>query len=356
MRKLLFLPIFCSFIVLNTWGQKQPVMVEKTESGSSSFILFPDPQNYSKFDVNQPLFELMTAWCANNVEKLNIQAVLCTGDLVEQNDRPVADGINGNQSSTKQWQSVSKAFERLDHVVPYVLCTGNHDYGHVSAENRMSRFSEYFQPERNNKWNKSLVSVEKNWEGKHTLENAAYEFKLDHWGDMLVISLEFAPRDEVLDWAKKLADSDKYKNHRIIILTHSYLTIGAKHIEKEGYKVTPANYGKTIWERLVYPTPNICMVLCGHSCRVGTIEETVSFRTDKNEAGKDIPQMMFNAQTADGSWNGNGGDGWLRILEFLPDGKTVQVRTFSPLFAISPTTAQYAWRTESYDEFRFEIK
>lgn len=46
--------------------------------------------------------------------------------------------------------------------------------------------------------------------------------------------------------------------------------------------------------------------------------------------------MMFNAQTADGQWHGNGGDCWLRIMEFMPDGKTIKIKTFSPLFALSP--------------------
>jgi len=48
---------------------------------------------------------------------------------------------------------------------------------------------------------------------------------------------------------------------------------------------------------------------------------------------------------------GNGGDGWLRILEFMPDGKTIKVKTYSPFFGISPTTEKYAWRTDGYDQF-----
>ena len=66
--------------------------------------------------------------------------------------------------------------------------------------------------------------------------------------------------------------------------------------------------------------------------------------------------MMFNAQTADGQWHGNGGDCWLRLLEFLPDGKTISVRTFSPLFALSPVTKDKAWRTESWDQFKFTVE
>ena len=65
--------------------------------------------------------------------------------------------------------------------------------------------------------------------------------------------------------------------------------------------------------------------------------------------------MMFNSQTNDGQWHGNGGDCWLRILEFKPDGRTISVRTFSPLFAISHITSEQAWRTASYDQFDFTI-
>jgi hypothetical protein len=61
--------------------------------------------------------------------------------------------------------------------------------------------------------------------------------------------------------------------------------------------------------------------------------------------------MMFNSQNGDGDWNGNGGDCWLRILEFKPDGKTIGVRTFSPLFALSKLTKHLAWRTADYDQF-----
>ena len=43
------------------------------------------------------------------------------------------------------------------------------------------------------------------------------------------------------------------------------------------------------------------------------------------------------------------------ILEFMPDGKTIYVRTFSPLFALSKRTAKYAWRVADYDQFEIKI-
>ena len=75
----------------------------------------------------------------------------------------------------------------------------------------------------------------------------------------------------------------------------------------------------------------------------------------QTDAGKNVQQMTFNAQAMGGGHYGNGGDGWLRILEFLPNGKTVNVKTFSPFFAMSPRTKHLAWRKESFDEFSFEL-
>lgn len=357
MKKIIVLSIclFCLSFSIN--AQTQPVKVELSDKDSYTMIMIPDPQTYIKFDVNQPIFELMIAWVANNIDELNMAAVLCTGDLVEQNDQPVPEGRNGNQTGRQQWENVSRAFERLDNRITYINATGNHDYGYVSAENRFSQFPEFFRPERNVCWKKSLVSVGKNWEGKPTLENAAYEFEMGNWGKVLVVSLEFAPRDEALDWAKNLVNSEKYKDHKVIVLTHSYMNTKGVVYEKENYKVTPANYGQAIWNKLIAPSSTIRMVLCGHSAIADgdDYEKNVSFRVDKNQAGKDVVQMMFDAQTAGGGWHGNGGDGWLRILEFMPDGKTVKVRTFSPFFAISPTTAKHAWRTAPYDQFEFVI-
>lgn len=356
MKNKLTLSMLVLFFILKASAQIYPVRAALSDNNSFSMILLPDPQSYIKFDANQPLFELQTAWATNSLSSLNIKAVLCTGDLVEQNELRIPDGINGNQTSEEQWKAVSRAFERLDNKVPYIICTGNHDYGYRRSENRLSRFPDYFPSERNSSWRNSLVEVGDNYQGIPTLENAAYEFETDTWGKLLVVSLEFAPRDEALNWARMVTEKPRYKDHTVIVLTHSYLAGSGNVIEKENYDVSPANYGKAIWEKLIYPSKNIRLVLCGHECEIADYKDNVSFRTDKNSLGKDVSQMMFNAQTADGQWHGNGGDGWLRILEFMPDGKRIKIRTFSPLFALSPLTSDKAWRTEPYDQFEITIK
>lgn len=349
-KNILLALALCLQVIVAT-AQVYPVRAKLTNQKSFSMILIPDPQSYTKFDANQPLFELQTAWVANSIPSLNIKAVLCTGDLVEQNEIRIPDGRNGNQTSEEQWKAASRAFERLDGKLPYVICTGNHDYGYEKSENRLCHFPDYFPSERNSCWRSTLVEVGLDSRGIPTLENAAYEFITDTWGKLLVLSLEFAPRDEAIDWAKKVTEKEKYRNHKVILLTHSFLDYKGERFVKEDYKVTPANYAEAVWQKLVYPSKNICLVVCGHECNITDYKSSVSFRSDKNASGKSIPQMMFNAQTADGQWFGNGGDCWLRIMEFLPDGKTIKIKTFSPLFALSPLSADKAWRTEDYDQF-----
>ena len=353
----------------DTKGEPQiPVYPALEEEGSFSMIMVPDPQSYVKFAANQPLFELQTAWIAQNIKRLNIKAALFTGDMVEQNNKlisaPLPNEYNGDQTSRQQWETISRGLARLDNRLPYIACQGNHDLGYIAAEYRYSMMPDYIYPERNMAFEKTLVSTGANYEGIHTMENAAFEFHDKAWGDLLIISFEFAPRDEALDWAKGLIESDRFKNHRVIILTHSFLATNGERIVNEGYKLTPRNWAQAVWDKLIYPSKNIKMVLCGHTGNPPKIKDgekvnyqpTTCYRVDKAADGHEVVQMMFNSQNGDGSWNGNGGDCWLRILEFRPDGKTIGVRTFSPLFAQSRLTKHLAWRTDAYDQYLLTIE
>ena len=77
---------------------------------------------------------------------------------------------------------------------------------------------------------------------------------------------------------------------------------------------------------------------------------------NKNSGGKSVHQILFDAQSMGGGHRyGNGGDGWIRILEFFPDGKTVKVKTFSPLFGISPTTQQFSWKNDARNEYTIKF-
>lgn len=331
--------------------------------GSWSVIMIPDLQNYVKWGRNQPIMDLMMAWIEDNLDSLNIKMVVCVGDLVE-NDEKITNDYDGNQTTQQQWEAVSHAFSRLDGKVPYIAATGNHDYSIDRQGNRTSHYSEFFTSERNYLNQKILVQNSRNEQGKPTLENSAYELKGLNGQDYLFMTVEFAPRDTVVTWAKRIADMEQYREHRIVLVTHNYLNAKDEHtagevnwlfwepyaidnvIQKsQKIKLPLANNGKQLWEKLVQPASNIELVLCGHISGEG-------YRSDENVAGKAVHQMLFDAQSMGGGHrHGNGGDGWLRILEFFPDNKTVKVKTFSPFFGASPTSQQFAWKRDERNEY-----
>lgn len=355
--KFILLIIWITGGILSVHAQHRADQQHLTDNKSFSMILLGDPQGYTKYDLNQPLFELCTAWIADNIDSLNIKAVLCTGDIVEQNENIVRNRKMVNQTSREMWNAASDAFARLDNKIPYIISAGNHEYGYLHSENGMTHFPEHITFERNSTWRDICVSSIPNRNGVASLENAAFEFCDPNWGKLLVITSEFAPRDEVLNWAKELITEPSYNNHKVIFMTHSFLRQRtAERIKEEKYAISPRNWSQAVWEKLIEPSTNISLVICGHTGSPGKFEDSVAFRTDKNQIGKNVHQMMFNVQVLGGGWEGNGGDGWLRILEFMPDGKTVKVKTYSPLFGISPSTKHLAHRTGACDQFDIVIE
>ena len=247
MKKLSFF-LLCFLLFISSYSQNKPTLSDKN---SFSMILLPDPQSYTKFDTNQPIFELMTAWVASVKKNLAVKAVLCTGDLVEQNECLVPDNVNGNQTSEEQWKAASRAFERLDHRLPYIICGGNHDYGYKRAENRLCNISKYFPVTRNLLWKDCLVSVCNNAFGVPTLENAAYEFTNKNWGNILVIVLEFAPRDEVLEWAKSLLFALGWIYYRKRVLWCITCQLWKSYLGKTSLSLQKHSYDH-MWSLLLY--------------------------------------------------------------------------------------------------------
>ena len=199
MKNRIILCLGCLLAFLQLRAQVNTNQQHLCNPNSFSIVLLGDPQNYVKYDYNQPVFELMTAWTAHHIDSLRVMAVLCTGDLVDQNECILPPFPRfGNLTSREQWTFVSRAFGRLDNKVPYLISTGNHDYGYTRSETSMTRFPEYFPIERNSLWRKTIVAATNNRNGLPTLENAAMEITDEHWGRILIIAVEFAPRDEVL--------------------------------------------------------------------------------------------------------------------------------------------------------------
>ena len=328
---------------------------------SWTMVVVPDIQSYIRRIHCNGILDMMLTWMVTNKQDLNIQQVLFTGDLVYYNQTGTPQRNVTDLIGKEQWKTTSSLLKRLDGRLPYVLCTGNHDYGERSAENRKTNFNEFFTTDRNPLTREQLIECGPNGFGERTLENSAYEFTAPapDGRKFLIITLQFAPSDTQLKWAKQIADKPKFANHIGIVLTHSYMYANGSRIQEEKYIVNKQHggqAGENIFQKLVYPAKNIRLVVCGHVCAPNDWNKAVGFSLDKNSSGKTVAQMVFNTQAIGGGFSGSGGDGWLRLLEFMPDKKTVKATTFSPYFAISPSTCHMAWKTDAKNEFTFTIE
>jgi hypothetical protein len=288
--------------------QKTPEFVP----GSWSLALLPDTQNYS--EQYPGLFTLQTHWIAKNRDKYNICYAFQLGDIT-----------NGNTPS--EWRHAREAMNELDGSVPYVIVTGNHDYSDFSLHATTGgRLNEYFP-----------FSTFKAWRtfgGTMKGEDVSNTYHLFTAGgiDWIVIALQWDPGDNVVQWANEVLQ--KHADRKAILVTHTYLyPDGSRSDRANKKKGTPEwlphtaedapvnNDGEDLWQKLVRKN-HFALVFNGH-----VSPKESGFLSSTNDHGETTHQMFVNYQMRK-----LGGEGYLRLLEFLPDGKTIHVKSYSPLY------------------------
>jgi len=279
-------------------------------AGSTVFAVVPDTQLYS---LDYPeVFDLQTSWIAQKAEQLDIAYVFHLGDIVQNNTAP-------------EWENASDAMSNLDGVVPYALVPGNHDYGPSgNAATRDTGLNTWF-PFADAAQIKSFGGAYE--PGK--LDNTYHVFKAGGH-DWIAVMLEWAPRDEVVAWANEVMTA--HPDRLGILVTHAYLNnndLRYDHTDDENpqqfnphHYPTPGsiNDGEELWQKLVRHH-RFVMTLNGHVLGDGT-----GYLASVNDHGRVVHQMLSNYQMRD-----VGGEGYMRLLELMPDGRTMHVRTYSPL-------------------------
>jgi hypothetical protein len=286
------------------------------EKGAFTIAVLPDTQNYSEKFPEQYLAQ--TRWIVENRRDRNIAAVLHLGDITN-NNVPI------------EWVNALKAMSQLDGHVPYFMVPGNHDYSEGgSCKDRSTRLNDYFpvQAFRN------LPTFGGTYEREpDRLENSFHLFSAAG-RDFIVLGLEFGPRADVLRWANQVVA--RHKDRAAILITHAYMYYDETRYDwnKYGAKQSwnPHSYpvakstsddvsdGEELWRNLVSKHENFVLTLNGHVLNDG-LGRTVT----ATPAGRDVHQVLVNFQMKP-----KGGDGWLRLLEFRADGKTVQAYDYSP--------------------------
>ena len=251
--------------------------------------MLPDTQFYSK--VYAWIFENQTEWIVQKENEYNIVFVTHLGDIV--------DTYNDNN----QWRNADNAMRILDNKVPYTVLPGNHDmFGNSSAP----IYESYFPASRYENYSY--------WGGSYDPSSAnssspnMNNYQLFSWGgmDFITLSLQYEPPADVLSWADNVLNN--YSNRRAIISTHSYLNPDGSLTDTGGSE---------IYNKVVVPENNVFLVLCGHM--------TESCTRIDNLGGRVVYQLLSDYQDLP-----NGGNGYLRIMEFVPSESTIYVKTYSP--------------------------
>jgi PKD repeat protein len=295
-------------------GAGGPATAE-TPGDPFTFLVLPDTQNYVSSSTNAPIMGQQTSWVVDNREALGLAFVSQVGDLV------------GVESSTVQWERSSQYMATLDTAaVPNTVLPGNHDM--VIGTGEVSRYNQYFPVSRyaNASWNSPTARyggyMGQDQFGPDPVDRQnANNYALFTAGgmDFLLISLEYAPPDAAIDWAKRVLAA--YPERRAILATHSYLnTNGA--LATVVLRGDGGNDGVELWNKLVAPSCSIFLVVAGHA-HDGILGE--ARRTDANSCGKPVHQILSDYQERP-----NGGDGWLRYYTFDPAADQITAVTYSP--------------------------
>ncbi len=281
--------------------------------GSWTLVVLPDTQGYS--ESYPELFKDQARWIVANKDRYNIKYVLHLGDIV-------------NVNTAVQWTNAQTALFMLDGEVPYALAPGNHDFSSFVAP-RSTLFNDFFPLAKYQAW-PTFGGVRE----PGRLENNYHLFRAGGV-DWLVLALEFGPRNGTVAWASQIASN--YPAHKKILITHAYLynddtrydwaTKGASqtwnpHDYPTQNDPDGTNDGEELWRKLVKIHTNWVMTINGH-----VLNDGLGRLSSTNDFGQVVHQMLVNYQMQPLR-----GQARLRLMEFRPDGQTVQIKAYSPYY------------------------
>lgn len=285
--------------------------------GGFTLVVMPDSQKY--VDKRPEIYTLQTGWLAANVERYNLVRLLHVGDITQHN-------------TPREWQAARRAHAVYAGLLPAVYAPGNHDYGvNGKSTSRDSLFSEYI-PLAEYARQPGFGGV---YDGEPERTENSYHLFEAGGRSWLVLALEFGPRDDVLRWANEVVAA--HPDRSVILVTHAYLWPDAvlwdrtiptddpkrpnRGFDRYPFSRLPGGYNDAgdMWRKLVSRHANIALVVCGHICTSAHLAST-------GIHGNTVHQLLVDYQDTP-----IGQNGWLRLLQFLPDGRTVRVRDYSPL-------------------------
>ncbi|MDY6839027.1 MAG: DNRLRE domain-containing protein, partial [Thermodesulfobacteriota bacterium] len=272
-------------IALGVWT------VNPASAEDFTIVVLPDTQKYS---ASYPAtFAAQTQWIVDNKDALNIVYVAHEGDIVD------------TASSTDQWDNADAAMSLLEDPVetglpngiPYGVVPGNHDEPttNYNAYFGVSRFCDTYPTDCRSYYGDGYPSG---------FNDNNYTLFSTSGMDFIVINLAKDPTDDELAWAD--ARLSEFSDRRGIVVSHYIL-------DTDG---TFGGRGQQTYDALK-GNPNLFLMLCGHM-------HGEAMRVEEYD-GNTVYILLADYQDEP-----NGGNGWLRIMEFSPANDEITVTTYSP--------------------------
>ncbi|MBO4548785.1 MAG: metallophosphoesterase [Abditibacteriota bacterium] len=246
-------------------------------------------------DVYPDKFHLLMDGILAKKDLYNIKYVMGLGDIT-------------NRNLPREWELAKEQYDRLTGVIDWGVVIGNHDgskeynaaFGTPEYKASCDGFFE---------------------EGK--IDNS-YRFLTVGQNKYIIFTLEYGPRDEVMEWAGRLIDA--HPECKAVITTHNYLfRDGTTMDEKDSYPPTICggrpNNGDHMWDKFVRKHRTIQLVICGHDPF-----DMVVCRQEKGDAGNLVTALLIDPQSTDAVRKGVC---LICFLGFSEDGKKAYVRYWS---------------------------
>lgn len=274
---------------------------------SSRVVALPDTQNYSS-DYPQ-IFNSQTQWVASRFVPDGIAFVTHLGDVVN------------DAATLSQWTTAKSAMSTLDGAgVPYGICPGNHDFRYPGTffDPLGTSYRANFGPQ--------IFQGEAWYRGSSPSELSSYQVIEVDGTELLFLHLSVETPAAELAWAQTVLNA--HRNLPTWVSTHRYLfkwgPLGAGRYDEFNYFFEPPYVPEGIpadafFNGFVAANRQIFLVHCGHN-------DGEHRQLSTNAFGLPVHEILADYQTT----FGNGGNGWLRTMDFDIGGGTITVQTYSP--------------------------
>ena len=265
---------------------------EYTEPGQPfSLVAIPDTQNYACGcnGGQTETFGLQTAWIAAFSAMTDLRFVTQLGDCVQNGDE-----------IPEEWDLANAAMTVVENLgVPYGIVVGNHDQTPVGNPGGTALYNATFGISR--------FATFPWYVGHYGSDNDNHveTFEAGNVG-WVVVHLEFDDNANpaVLAWLDDVLTA--HADRRAIVATHNLVdTLG--HYSAQG----------TAIYNVVRTHENVGLMLGGHVLGEGRREDSAGAHA--------VHSLLSDYQGRE-----NGGDGWLRILNFTPATQEIEVLSYSP--------------------------